>query len=101
MEWRDLKVSKKSTGAGLRRAKQSESSTDHLHHCPGHYSLRHSSRDWALRIRLWRILQVGAACAAPPVQARQNGVLLAWSTGGGGKPLKLSLTPQIGVASHD
>ena len=31
---RDLKVAKKSTAAGLRRAKQNESCTDHLHHHP-------------------------------------------------------------------
>ena len=30
----DLKVAEKSEAAGLRRAKQSESCTDHLHHCP-------------------------------------------------------------------
>ena len=27
---------------------------DHLHHCPGHHSLRCSGRDWALRLRLQR-----------------------------------------------
>ena len=31
---RDLKVTKKSTAARLRRAKQNESCTDHLHHHP-------------------------------------------------------------------
>ena len=32
--WRDLKVVEKIAAAGLERAKQSESLTDHLHHCP-------------------------------------------------------------------
>ena len=40
--------------AGQRRAKQSESHTDHLHHCPRHHSLRCLGRDWALRLRLRR-----------------------------------------------
>jgi len=44
----------KSAAPGLRRAKQSEICTDHLHHCFGHHSLRHSGDSWALRPRLWR-----------------------------------------------
>ena len=45
-------------------------------------------------------LQLGAAGAAPPVGAKQDEVLLAWSTGGGGKPLQLSLAPEVGVACY-
>ena len=52
-KWRELKISKKSTAAGL-RAKQSESHTDHLHHHCGHHSLRPLGGGWALRLRLWR-----------------------------------------------
>ena len=37
---RDLKVLEKSTEAGLRTAKQSDSRTDHLNRWPGHHSLR-------------------------------------------------------------
>ena len=33
-------------------------------------------------------------------KAKQDEVLLAWSTGGGGKPLWLSLIPEVGMASH-
>ena len=50
----DLKVIEKSTAAGLRTAEQSESSTDHLNHWPGHHSLRCSGWGWALRLRIWR-----------------------------------------------
>ena len=32
--WRDLQASEKSSAAGLRRAEQSESHTDHWNHCP-------------------------------------------------------------------
>ena len=39
--WRDHKIAEKSAAAGLRRAKQNESHTDHLHHRLGHHSLRH------------------------------------------------------------
>ena len=52
--WRDLKVTEKSSAAGLRRTKQSESCTNHLHHHPGHHSLRCLGGGWALRVRLWR-----------------------------------------------
>ena len=53
--WRDLKVSKKSIAAALRRrAEQSESHTDHLHHHPRHLSLRRSGGSWVLRLRLQR-----------------------------------------------
>ena len=41
-----------------------------------------------------RTLQLGAACAAPPVWTKLDVVLLVWSTGGRGKPPQLSLTPQ-------
>ena len=44
--WRDLKVTEKSIAAGQRRAKQSESCTDHLYHCPRHHSLRFSGEGW-------------------------------------------------------
>ena len=44
----------KSTAAGLRMAKQRENHTGHLHHRPGHHSLRCSGRGWAWRIRLQR-----------------------------------------------
>ena len=50
----DLKVTEKNTAAGLGRAKQSESHTDHLNHQPRHHSLRHSDGGWALRLRFWR-----------------------------------------------
>ena len=52
--WRDLKVTKKSAAAGLRRAKQSESSTDHLHNCPRYHKLTCSGRGWGLGLRLQR-----------------------------------------------
>ena len=39
---------KKSTAAGLRRAKQRENCTDHQYHHLGHYSLRHSGGGLAL-----------------------------------------------------
>ena len=42
--------------------------------------------------------QQGAACAAPPVWANQDRVLLVCSAGGGGKPPQLSLTPEVGMA---
>ena len=51
---RDRKVGEKSTAAGRRRAEQSESHTDHLHHCPRHQSLRHLGGGRALRLRLWQ-----------------------------------------------
>ena len=34
------------------------------------------------------------------VQATCNGVPLSWSTGGGGKPLQSSWTPEVGMACH-
>ena len=37
---------RENSSAGLRRAKQSESCTDHLHHCSGHHSLRSSGGGW-------------------------------------------------------
>ena len=49
-----LKVAEKSTAAGMRSAKQSESCTDHLNHWPGCHILRCSLRGWALRLRLQR-----------------------------------------------
>ena len=39
----------------------------------------------ALSLSLPRNLQLGAAGAAPPMEAKQNEVLLAWSAGGRGK----------------
>ena len=47
-----------------------------------------------------RNLQLGAACAAPPVEAKWVEVLPACSTGGGGKPPMLSLTARVGMARH-
>ena len=49
-----------------------------------------------------RTLQIGGAvCAAPPAWAKWDRVLLAWSSGGQGKSLQLSLTPEVGIAcSH-
>ena len=52
--WRNLKVTEESIAFGLRRAKQSESHKDHLHHHPRPHSLRCSVGGWALRLRLWR-----------------------------------------------
>ena len=49
---RDLKVAEKSAAAGQRRAKYSESPTDHLRHRPGHHSQRRLGRGWLLRLRL-------------------------------------------------
>ena len=46
------------------------------------------------------LLQLGAALTGPPVGAKQDKVLLAWSTGGRGKPPHLSLTPVVGKACH-
>ena len=45
-----------------------------------------------------KILQLEAAGAAPPLWAKQDEVLLAWPTGGEGKPLQLSLAPEVGMA---
>ena len=61
---RDLKVAEKSTAAALRRAKQSQSSTDHLNHWPGHHSLRCMGRGWALRLRLPRSVPEGGLLLA-------------------------------------
>ena len=51
-EPRNFKVSEKSRATGLRRAKQSESHTDHLHQCPRWHSPRRSGGGWSLRLRL-------------------------------------------------
>ena len=51
---------------------------------------------WSLSIP--RNLQLGAACAAPPVGARQDKLLLLWSAGGRGKLPQLSLILEVGVA---
>ena len=152
MSQRDLEVTEKGTAAGLRRAKQSESCRDPLHHCPGHHSLRHWDKGWAVRFRLWRsVLGRGLGLAVwrqpeglvchglgsrvpqsrdderrpgPTEEVRGHcwgrqeeegwtaiGISfsahcglsgsrepLAWATGGGGKPLQLSQTPELGVA---
>ena len=45
-----------------------------------------------------KTLQLGAVGAAPPVWAKWDRVLLAWSAGGGGKPPQSSLIPEVGVA---
>lgn len=34
LRWRDFKVSEKSAATGMKRAKPSESHTDHWYHCP-------------------------------------------------------------------
>ena len=47
-----IKVSEKSTAAGLRREKQSENHTDDLQHFPGHHRLRCSEESWVMRLRL-------------------------------------------------
>ena len=51
---RDFKVTKKTTAAGLRRAKQSKSHTDHLHNGPRHPQPEMFGRSWALRFRFQR-----------------------------------------------
>ena len=53
---RDLKVAKKRAEAGLKRAKQSESCTNHLLHHPEHHSHRCLGGGWALWLRFWRSL---------------------------------------------
>ena len=56
VRWRDLtflKVTDKSAVAGLRRAKQGESCTDHLEH----YRLSYLGWGWALRLRLRKSVQ--------------------------------------------
>ena len=45
-------------------------------------------------------LLVPTMAAAPPTWAKRDRVLLAWCTGGGGKPLQLSLAPEVGMACH-
>ena len=49
-------------------------------------------------LSLPKTLQLGPTGAAPPVWAKWDSVLLAWSAGGGGKLLQLSLIPEMGVA---
>jgi len=44
------------------------------------------------------ILQLGAVGAAPLAWPKWDGVPPAWSEGGEGTPLQLSLTPEVGVA---
>ena len=56
LRWRDFKVAEKSTAAGLRQAKQSESHTYHLHHGSRHHSPRCSGGVWALRLRIQRLI---------------------------------------------
>ena len=70
---RDLKVSKKSTAAGLRRAKQRESCTDHRSHCP------HTPQPEMLGQEL------GAETQAPEVSSRQNTRLGCGETARGAK----------------
>ena len=53
-----------------------------------------------LSLSLPQILQLGAACAAPPVWVKWDGVILRWSAGGRGKPLQLSLTSDVGKAHY-
>ena len=63
---------------------------EHTHPAAATAKLSSSSQD----------LQQGTACTAPSEWAKRDGVLLAWSTGGTGKPPLLSLTPEVGVAHH-
>ena len=49
---------------------------------------------------LSRILQLGTACAAPPVWAKWEWMLLAWSTGGRSKAPQLSLTPEVAMVHY-
>ena len=53
---------------------------------------------WSLSLP--KTLQLGASGAAPPVWAKCNRVLLAWSAGGRGKPPQLSLIPEVGGVHH-
>ena len=67
--------SAKKSAAGLRRAKHSESHTDHLQYHPGKHSLRYLGRSWTLRLRLWRwwgqttavISETRGRCGLPPL----------------------------------
>ena len=87
LRWRNLKVTKKSAAAGLRRAKQRESHRDHLHHCPGHHSLRCSGGGWVLRLRLWS--QQGQTTAV--ISENQRGM---WPATTRGSVNRLHLQPQ-------
>ena len=53
-----------------------------------------------LALSLPKTLQLGAAGIAPPAWAKWDRVPLAWSAGGGGKLLQLSLTLEVGMAHH-
>ena len=47
-----------------------------------------------------KTLQLEADGVAPSVGAMWDRVLLAWSIGGKGKPLQLSLSPEVGVVCY-
>ena len=51
-------------------------------------------------VALPKTLQLGAAGAAPSMWAKWDRGLLTWSARGGGKPLQISLTPEVGMAHH-
>ena len=71
------------------------------HTCPSAATAKHSGQcPNAGSPSLPRNLQLEAACAAPPVEAKQDKVLLAWSTGGAGKALQLFPVPEVGVACY-
>ena len=86
-----LKVAEKSTAAGMRSAKQSESCTDHLNHWPGCHILRCSLRGWALRLRLQRSVLgrgLGLAVWREPKGLRNSALQVGewYAKGGEGKP---------------
>ena len=71
------------------------------HTCPAAATAKHSGQcPDARSLSLPRNLKLRAASAAPPMGAKQDKVLLAWSTGGTGKPPQLSLAPEVAVAQH-
>ena len=52
-----------------------------------------------LSLSLSKTLELGAAGAAPSAWAKWDRVLFSWSAGGRGKPLQLSLTPEVGCGT--
>ena len=82
----------KSSAAGLRRAKQTESCLDDQNHCPEHHSLGHSGGGWTLRLGLWR-LDAGkglglAVCKQPEGAGEQCTTAEGMWRGGLGPPEK-------------
>ena len=71
------------------------------HTCPAAATAKCSGQCPDTRsLSLPRNLHLRAAGAAPPMGAKQDEVLLAWSTEGEGKSPQLSLTPKVGMACH-